>query len=217
MSKLDKAGRAAIVPAMSEDAYAHILKAAGRLSPELRTAIRKVGPLALPQREDRGPAHFLCRAVVGQQLSTKVARTIWGRVEAAAAQAGHAIPDFFTEEQAGVLRACGMSQGKFRALMAIREAHAAGRLDAKRLRKLDHAARSLELTSIHGIGPWTSDMVSIFYCRDPDVWPDGDGAVIRALRRYIGNRRKTALAAAPFAPYRSYLALYMWRLLDAEP
>jgi DNA-3-methyladenine glycosylase II len=81
---------------------------------------------------------------------------------------------------------------------------------------MDHLARSEHLAQIHGIGQWTCDMVSLFYCRDPDVWPEGDLAVQRVFARYIG-RRKPARAAAVFAPHRSLLALYMWRLVDAIP
>jgi 3-methyladenine DNA glycosylase/8-oxoguanine DNA glycosylase len=59
-------------------------------------------------------------------------------------------------------------------------------------------------------------MISIFYCRDPDVWPLGDASVQRMFARLIGER-PVAEAAERFTPYRSILALHMWRLLDATP
>jgi hypothetical protein len=67
-----------------------------------------------------------------------------------------------------------------------------------------------------GIGQWTADMTSIFYFGEPDVWPEGDMAVYRALCRLTGNRSKASRAtvASAFAPYRSFLALYLWRYLD---
>ncbi|HUZ72534.1 MAG TPA: hypothetical protein VMU87_06085 [Stellaceae bacterium] len=55
-------------------------------------------------------------------------------------------------------------------------------------------------------------MLAIFYCRETDIWPVGDLAVQRVFRDYIG-RRRPAKAAARFAPYRSVLALYMWRMI----
>ncbi len=54
-------------------------------------------------------------------------------------------------------------------------------------------------------------MMAIFYFHEPDIWPEGDLAVQRGFRSYIG-RRKPAKAALLFAPNRSLLALYMWRL-----
>ena len=59
-------------------------------------------------------------------------------------------------------------------------------------------------------------MALIFYFHLPDVWPEGDVAVQRTFKRLIG-RRKPKKAVARFAPYRSYLALSMWRLVDASP
>jgi DNA-3-methyladenine glycosylase II len=81
---------------------------------------------------------------------------------------------------------------------------------------MDHKARSAHLCAPWGIGQWTADMVSIFYCRDEDVWPASDTSVQRAFARYIG-RRQPARTAERFAPYRSILALHMWRLLDGPP
>ena len=159
---------------------------------------------------------FLGRAVVGQQLSTKAARTIWSRVEAAALAAGVGISEFFEEANVVALRSCGLSANKVKSVLAIRAAERAGTLDSPAIHAMDHLARSEHLAQIHGIGQWTCDMASIFYCHDPDVWPEGDLAVQRVFARYIG-RRKPARAAANFAPHRSLLALYMWRLVDAVP
>jgi len=92
--------------------------------------------------------------------------------------------------------------------------HAMGFLDSAEIRAMDHAARSTHLTRIWGIGQWTCDMLAIFYCRELDIWPEGDLAVVRGLKRHIG-RRSVNRAAAEFAPYRSLLALYMWRLAGA--
>jgi DNA-3-methyladenine glycosylase II len=53
--------------------------------------------------------------------------------------------------------------------------------------------------------------MAIFYYHDTDIWPEGDLAVMRGFKSYIG-RKKPAKAAQLFAPNRSLLALYMWRL-----
>ena len=81
---------------------------------------------------------------------------------------------------------------------------------------MEHAERSAHLQQVRGIGQWTADMTSIFYFRDPDVWPEGDVGVQRGLAMIIGKRsRRTVLRIAnAFSPYRSFLALYMWRVLD---
>ena len=155
----------------------------------------------------------LARAIVGQQLSTKAARSICARIEDAAAVAHQPLAMFLREENSAVLRACGISSNKLKALLSIGAAAAEGRLDGALVRAMDHGARSAHLREIWGIGKWTCDMAAVFYCHDEDVWPAGDVSVQRTFAKFIGPRQP-ADAAQRFAPYRSILALYMWRLLD---
>jgi DNA-3-methyladenine glycosylase II len=203
-------------PASPAEVHAFLVAAAAALSPSLRDALARIGPLWFPDREDLGLAMQLARAIVGQQLSTKAARSIWARVEAAATAADQPLVPFLREENSAALRGCGVSGNKVKALLGIGTAAEAGRLDAAAVRAMDHTARSAHLGAIWGIGQWTCDMVSIFYCRDEDVWPAGDASVQRMFATFIGERQP-ATAAQHFAPYRSILALHMWRLLDATP
>lgn len=202
---------------MTAKIHRHCVRTAARISPSLQTALTRVGRVALPDPGRRRLAHFLARAVTGQQLSTAAARSIWTRVELAMKASGESVPEFFCARNARVLRQCGLSQAKVRALIAIREAHACGRLSVRRLRRLNHAERSAQLQQIWGIGQWTADMASIFYFGDPDVWPEGDVGVYRGLEITLGKRSKRTVLkiANAFAPYRSFLALYMWKVLDA--
>jgi DNA-3-methyladenine glycosylase II len=200
----------------ADAAHGFLVAAAALVSPALRDAIAHQGPLWFPDREDRGLALQLARAIVGQQLSTKAARSIWARLEAAAADAGEPLAIFLRDDNWAALRACGISGGKVRALLGIAAADAAGRLDAAVVRAMEHGTRSAYLCDLRGIGQWTCDMVSIFYCHDEDVWPASDASVQRMFARLIGEQ-PAATAAQGFAPYRSILALHMWRLLDALP
>lgn len=197
--------------------HERFLGIAEAVSEPLAHALAAVGPAPFPDRGDVPLAHFLARAVVGQQLSTQAARSIWARVEAAASAAGGRIPEFLDADCYETLRACGLSRNKIRTLAHIREAAREGRLDGAALRALDHEERSRALCAIWGVGRWTADMASIFHCRSPDVWPETDVAVQRTFARLIGRRRRPAKWAARFAPHRSWLALYMWRITDAVP
>ena len=62
-------------------------------------------------------------------------------------------------------------------------------------------------------------MAAMFYFGDTDVWPEGDLAVSRTFRGYLNKRqlRRYEDTVARFAPNRSYLALYMWRIIDGIP
>ncbi|HUB94447.1 MAG TPA: hypothetical protein VL993_00930 [Stellaceae bacterium] len=199
---------------MTPELHRWFVETASRQSQKLARDIAAHGPLWFPDREDHGPAAFLARAIIGQQISAAAARGIWARIETSARDRGMSIADFFRHTDAPTLRACGLSGNKAKAVLHIQEAAALGLLGE--LRTLDAAERAQRLLGIWGVGPWTRDMTAIFYCRDPDIWPEGDLAVMRAFRGYIG-RRKPAKASASFAPYRSLLALYMWRFAGGQP
>jgi len=195
---------------MDPELHRRLIAIASGISLELQAHIA-AAPIWFPERADKGVAAFLARAVTGQQVSAAAARSIWMRVEAAA---GERLAEFLCATNESALKQCGLSRNKIKALCQIGAAHTAGLLDGADIRALDHTARSARLTEIWGIGQWTCDMLAIFYCRELDIWPEGDLAVVRGLKRFA-RRRKPARVAAQFAPYRSLLALYMWRLAGA--
>ncbi|MCB1792901.1 MAG: DNA-3-methyladenine glycosylase 2 family protein [Candidatus Competibacteraceae bacterium] len=199
---------------MKAHIHRHLVETARGLSAELAEGIAAAGPLALPKPETRRLGVFLVRAVIGQQLSVKVARRIWGRVEVAAQAHGGDLLAFLTEEHAPILKTCGVSGPKIQALLALNAAEAQGDLCPARLRALVPEVRTAHLCRIRGIGPWTGDMAAIFYFQEPDIWPDRDAAAGKAFRRFLREDQILAEAAARFAPYRSFLALHLWRLVD---
>jgi len=195
--------------------HERFLGIAAGLSEALAAALARVGPVTLtPYREAPFPEQ-LCRSIAGQQLSVKAARTIWGRVVDNASC--DSLIAHFAEADPDALRACGLSAAKAKAMRAIAEAAQGGALDEAELAALDGAERAERLTAIWGVGQWTADMMRIFYFGETDVWPDGDVTARKTLERLTSKRRKTTRTAARFAPHRSYLALYMWRYVDAAP
>lgn len=200
---------------MSDIIQHHLVQIAQSLSSELAEAIVTLEPITLTPHLDRPFPERLCRAVVGQQLSVKAAASIWQRVLEQAE--GSSLMDFLHQAQPETLRACGLSAAKARAMGAIAPTAQAGKLEGSDLTALSVAERTQQLTALWGVGQWTADMMQIFYFGEPDIWPDGDTAVRKTIERLTDRTGQTQQTAAQFAPYRSYLALYLWRYLDAVP
>lgn len=200
---------------MSHAIHTRFVEIGHTLSPALGDALTRLGPVAFTPDDSQPLGECLARSVAGQQLSVKAARTIWGRVEAAAGETP--LMDFLREQNTERLRACGLSGAKTAAVCAIASEARAGGLDRDELRYLSSADRAKHLTQIKGVGPWTADMVNIFFFGEEDIWPDGDIAARNTLRNLTSPRRKTARTAERFAPHRSRLALYMWRWVDVRP
>ena len=187
---------------------------AASVSKPLASAIREVGPVTFRRRESKGLAHFLSRAIVGQQLSARAARSIWDRITVTARGHGLSIPQC-AEEFGSALRSCGISASKLKSLKNISRAEKEGRLSDDVFLSVGPEERLRRLMAIWGIGPWTCDMALIFYYQLPDVWPEGDVSVQRTFSGLIGRRAPTRTALR-FSPYRSYLALTMWRIVDGR-
>ena len=83
---------------MDKKTHARFIEVSSTFSKNLADDIRAVGPVDFPDRKYGSLTLFLSRAVVGQQLSLKAARTIWGRIEEAKKESGSRVPGFFREE-----------------------------------------------------------------------------------------------------------------------
>lgn len=208
-------GRVPFMPASSPERkiHAHIVREAAGVSADLEAALKACGPVSLRRAGDRPLSEYLCRVVVGQQLSTAAARTIWSRIEDLAREERLTVLRLARGDHEARLRDCGVSRQKVAALADISRAHSERKLGVRSLSRLPHDERSVRLSEIRGIGQWTCDMTSIFYFGDADVWPSGDLSVTQELGRFVGKRRMNSVPER-FRPYRSYLAVSMYRLRD---
>ena len=83
------------------------------------------------------------------------------------------------------------------------------------------------LTGLHGVGPWSVDMILMFKFRLPDILPVGDLAFRRGLAatfevgRELNSNKKEDVEVMEeigeqFEGYRSVLSWYMYRVCDAS-
>jgi DNA-3-methyladenine glycosylase II len=77
------------------------------------------------------------------------------------------------------------------------------------------------LLQIRGIGSWTADIYLIMALRRPDVWPDGDLALVKSLKHLKRLRSVPGPAAiqritAGWAPWRAVAARIVWHSYLAE-
>jgi AraC family transcriptional regulator of adaptative response / DNA-3-methyladenine glycosylase II len=167
------------------------------------------------------------RAVIGQQVSVAGARTIVGRVVAAA---GDPLPDpiggithLFPTPAAVIALAeehpatFSMPGGRRRALVALAEAVAAGAVVIDP--GADPLALRASLLALPGVGPWTAEYVAMRALRDPDAFMPTDLGIRRAARalgRPDDRAHLTQLSHA-WRPWRSYAMVHLWAMDHAPP
>jgi DNA-3-methyladenine glycosylase II len=174
------------------------------------------------KEEPRGDAYgALLRSIVGQQLSTKAAATIYGRM--LELFGGHApTPRQLLEIDAERIRTAGLSRPKIAYLRDLAEHVEEGRLDLEHLPELSDEEVSAQLTDIKGLGQWTADMFLMFHLRRPDVLPVGDQGIRRAVQvqyrlRKLPDPNRLEKIARPWRPYRTLACLFLWSSLDNTP
>ena len=195
-----------------------------RRDPVMRELIKRLGPLDMEARRRGRPADpygALLRSIVGQQLSTKAARSIYERVTGLL---GGTTPS--PEELLAVdpeeLRGAGLSRAKVAYMRSLAEHVLTGELELDRLNELSDEDIIAELTAVKGIGEWSAHMFLIFHLQRADVLPVGDLGVRNAAREVYGLEALPTAAeltelGEPWRPHRSLAALYLWRSLDNEP
>jgi DNA-3-methyladenine glycosylase II len=203
------------------DAATQYLRAA---DPVLRALIDRVGPLDEEARRRGRPADAygaLLRAIVGQQLSSRAARTIHGRV---LELFGGRVPTpaELLAAEPDTLRAAGLSRAKVAYLRDLAERVERHELELDRFAELPDDEVSAQLLAVKGLGRWTVDMFLIFHLRRPDVLAVGDLGIRRAVElAYALPSRPDAATlerlAEPWRPHRTAACLYLWHSLDAVP
>jgi DNA-3-methyladenine glycosylase II len=195
-----------------------------RADPVLGALLDAVGAEALGDaRAGRPDDHYgaLVRAIVGQQLSTKAARTIYGRLTDRFD--GHTpTPEQILADDPEQLRSVGLSRAKASYLRSLAEHVVSGQLELERFDALPDEQVEAELVAVKGLGQWTAHMYLMFHLQRPDVLPTGDLGIRRAVERAYGleglpDPAQLTEIAEPWRPHRTLACRYLWRSLDNEP
>jgi DNA-3-methyladenine glycosylase II len=163
----------------------------------------------------------LVRSIVGQQLSTKAARSIYERLTEQFG--GHnPTPRQLLDADPEKIRGAGLSRAKVTYLRDLAEHVEDGELDLEHLAELPDEEVAAQLLAVKGLGPWSVDMFLIFHLGRPDVLPVGDLGIRRAAQIAYGlddlpKADELERIAEPWRPHRSLASLYLWRSLDNTP
>ncbi|MGH7225008.1 MAG: DNA-3-methyladenine glycosylase family protein, partial [Gemmataceae bacterium] len=153
--------------------------------------------------------------IIAQMISTKAARAIMLRVEAALHP--HTLTaDAVAATSADVLRGAGLSRTKALALIDLAERALSGALPLHDLCELSDEGVIDCLVPVRGIGRWTAEMFLIFSLGRLDVLPVDDFGLRAGVRQLYGlpelpKRAELRQRGEAWRPYRSIATWYFWR------
>lgn len=184
----------------------------------MRDLLQRHGPCGLGASQHEDPFAALVHAIVAQQLSTKAAATIGGRV-VALCRGGVPTPQALERLSDAELRAAGLSGQKTRYVRDLSRRVLDGSLNLADVEALSDDEVVEALTAVKGIGRWTAEMFLIFRLQRPDVFPVGDLGIVKAIQRNYGLRRAPSVKrleklGEQWRPYRSVACWYLWASLD---
>tara|TARA_B100000029_G_scaffold439600_1_gene456245 strand:+ start:282 stop:908 length:627 start_codon:yes stop_codon:yes gene_type:complete len=190
-------------------------KILSKRDPVLRKIINKFKKGYLKTKND--PFFSLCRTIVGQQISTKAADSIWAKFELKCKK--KIAPSTVLKLKLSSLRKVGLSRQKITYLKNIAKNFKNKSFNVKDLKQMDDEQAIIYITKLKGLGVWSAQMFLMFNLNRPNIFPTKDIGLIRAISI---NYKKTYPPSIKFlnkisklhSGYLSVFTWYMWRSID---
>ena len=200
---------------MTPEEFAKARRTLMRRDPVLAPVIRKHKERSPLDRPVLDPFPSLVRVIAGQQISTKAAATIYGRL--AALMPDGVAPEAMlalTDEQ---FRQAGMSRQKITYLRDLAAKVVSGDRPVHSLHELTDEEEIEAIVRVKGLGRWSAEMFLMFRLNRPDIFPVADLGIVKGVQTLFGMKRRPKprtmqRLAEPWRPYRSIAAWYLWRI-----
>ena len=163
------------------------------------------------------PFFSLCRTIVGQQISTKAADSIWSKFEKKCKK--KIIPKNVIKLSTKSLRNAGLSRQKISYLKNIAKSFKNKSFRIKDLKKMNDEEAINNIIKLKGLGVWSAQMFLMFNLNRPDIFPVKDIGLIRAIsinykKSYPPSKKFLNKISKLHLGYRSVFTWYMWRSID---
>ena len=165
----------------------------------------------------KNPFLSLCRTIIGQQISTKAADSIWLKFEKKCKK--KIIPNNVLKLTSRSLRSAGLSHQKITYLKNIAKAFKKKSFNVKTLEKMSDDQAIEDITKLKGLGIWSAQMFLMFNLNRPDIYPTKDIGLLRGISKnyntsYPPSEKFLNKISNLHAGYRTIFTWYMWRSID---
>ncbi|HQD91304.1 MAG TPA: DNA-3-methyladenine glycosylase [Syntrophomonadaceae bacterium] len=178
---------------------------------KLGAAMQRIGMIERQVIPDLFAA--LVHSIASQQISSTAAATVWSRIQE---YFGDITPARIAAASCEEIQKLGMSMRKATYIKSAAQIVLEGGLDLTELQTLPDKEVVKRLSSLHGVGVWTAEMLLIFSLQRPDVVSWGDYAIRKGMMKLYGleqlTREQFEKYRQRYSPYGSVASLYLWEV-----
>ena len=190
-------------------------KVLSKRDPVLKKVIKKYNKGFLTTRNN--PFFSLCRTIVGQQISTKAADSIWAKFNKKCKK--RITPEIILKLSSRTLKSAGLSRQKVSYLKNIAKNFKNKSFSTRKLKKMNDEKAIDYITKLRGLGVWSAEMFLMFNLNRPDIFPIQDIGLLRAISinyktSYPPSKRFLSKISKLHEGYRTVFTWYMWRSID---
>jgi len=190
-------------------------KILSKRDPVLKKVIKKYNKGFLTTRNN--PFFSLCRTIVGQQISTKAADSIWAKFDKKCKK--HITPETILKLPSRTLKSAGLSRQKVSYLKNIAKNFKNKSFSTRKLKKMDDENAIDYVTQLKGLGVWSAEMFLMFNLNRPNIFPIQDIGLLRAISKnyktsYPPSKKFLNKISKLHEGYRTVFTWYMWRSID---
>ena len=163
------------------------------------------------------PFFSLCRTIVGQQISTKAADSIWAKFEKKCKK--KITPKTILKISFQNLKSVGLSRQKISYLKNIARAFRNKSFEVKKIKRMSDEEAINYITKLKGLGVWSAEMFLMFNLNRPNIFPIKDIGMLRAISKnyklnYPPSKKFLSKISKMHYGYRTVFTWYMWRSID---
>ena len=155
---------------------------------------------------------FMINLIISQQLSTKAANAIWKNVKELEKTKMLSLMEICSKKNSDILENCGLSKNKTKAAILLRESFKQNKINEDALSKMNESELSLFIQSLWGFGPWSAEIIAMFFYGMPDIWAKKDlilNRYIKLIAKLENESYENIIQA--YSPFKTYLALHIWK------
>ena len=192
-------------------------KTLSKNDPVLRKLIKRYNKCFLTTKHD--PFFSLCRTIIGQQISTKAADSIWSKFEIKCKK--KITPHMVIKLPSRTLKSAGLSRQKVGYLKNIAKSFKNNSFRIEKIKKMNDEESINYITELKGLGIWSAQMFLMFNLNRPNIFPASDVGLLRAISKnykvsYPPSQKFLKKISKLHFGYRSVFTWYMWRSIDSD-